>query len=64
MASLISEPNFINNNAYKYENILKSQLTRFIDRSPTFTTYYHINNNDINYYLIIYNILFDACFFI
>lgn len=46
MASLINEPNFINNNVYKYENILKSQLTRFIDRSPTFVTYYHINNDD------------------
>lgn len=46
MASLITEPNFINNNAYKYEHILKSQLTKYIDRTPTFTTYYHINNND------------------
>jgi len=46
MASLISEPDFINSNVYRYENILKSQLTRLIDRSPTFTTYYHINNDD------------------
>lgn len=46
MAFLINEEKYIEDNIFKFENRLNSQVTRFLDKSPTFTTYYHINVND------------------
>lgn len=45
MGNLISDKNFLNDNIFLYEKRLESQYTIFFDnKSPTFTTYYHINN--------------------
>ena len=46
MAFLINEQKMIENNIFEYENRLNSQITRFLDKSPVFTTYYHINSNE------------------
>lgn len=45
MASfLINEEKAINDNIFKYEEKLNSPLNRFLDKSPIFVTYFHINN--------------------
>lgn len=44
MANFINEELFINNNAFRYENSLNSQYTRFLDKPLTFVTYYTISN--------------------
>lgn len=44
MGYIINEKSFINENIFKYEKRLESQYSIFLDRSPTFVTYYHINN--------------------
>lgn len=47
MASLIiDEEKFIEDSAFKYEERINSPLVRFLDRSPVFVTYYHINNDE------------------
>jgi hypothetical protein len=46
MAFLIDEQKLINDNIFKYENRLNSQLSRFLDKSPVFVTYFHINVNE------------------
>ena len=38
------EQNFLNNNIFKFEDRINSQYTRFLDRPPTYTTYYKIND--------------------
>lgn len=43
MARFIDEEKIINNNAFVYEEKLNSQYTRFLERPPTFVTYYAIN---------------------
>ena len=45
MGKFIEDKKFINENIFLYENRLESQYTIFFDgKTPTFTTYYHINN--------------------
>lgn len=44
MGQIISNKTFINDNIFKYEKRLESQYTIFLETSPTFVTYYHINN--------------------
>lgn len=44
MATFINEELIINNNAFKFEDTLNSQYTRFLDKPLTFVTYYTINN--------------------
>ncbi len=44
MGSFISDKSFLNENIFKYEKRLESQYSIFLEESPTFTTYYHINN--------------------
>ena len=44
MGHLIDEKRFINNNIFKYEERMNSQYSRFLDKTPTFITYYNINN--------------------
>ena len=34
----------IDDNIFQYENKIKSPTSRFLDTTPTFTTYYHIDN--------------------
>lgn len=44
MGKLLNDKEFINSNIFKYEQRLESQYTIFLDKTPTFVTYYHINN--------------------
>jgi len=44
LGQIISDKKFINDNIFKYEQRLESQYTIFLDNTPTFVTYYHINN--------------------
>lgn len=45
MGNLITDKNFLNDNIFLFEKRLGSQYTIFFDnKTPTFTTYYHINN--------------------
>lgn len=45
MGNLIPDQSFLNDNIFLYEKRLGSQYTIFFDnKTPTFTTYYHINN--------------------
>ena len=46
MGFLINEEKLMEDNIFKFENRLNSQLTRFLDKSPVFVTYYHINVNE------------------
>lgn len=46
MAYLINEQKLVEDNAFKFENRLNTQLSRFLDKNPVFVTYYHINSND------------------
>lgn len=43
MAYLIEDRKFINENVFKFEQRMESQYTRFLDKSPTFVTYYGIS---------------------
>lgn len=45
MAYMINEQKFINDNAFKFEERLTSPLSKFLDKSPVFVTYFHINPN-------------------
>lgn len=45
MAVIINEQHMIEDNVFKYESRLNSQLNRFLDKTPTFVTYYHINDS-------------------
>ena len=40
----MNEKTFINDNIFKYEKRLESQYSIFTEKTPTFVTYYHINN--------------------
>lgn len=44
MGYLFDEKQYIEENIFLHESRLNSQYSRFLDRSPTFTTYYRINN--------------------
>lgn len=46
MGYLLDEKKMINDNIFLYEERLNSQLSRFLEKSPTFVTYYHINDNE------------------
>ena len=46
MAYLLNEQKMIQDNVFKYEGRINSELSRFLDKSPTFVTYYHINNHE------------------
>lgn len=43
MGFKFDEKALINNNIFKYEDKLNSQYSRFLDRTPTYVTYYNIN---------------------
>lgn len=44
MGYLIDDKQFINDNIIQYEERMNSQYSRFLEKTPTFVTYYHINN--------------------
>lgn len=43
MGFILDEKSFLNNQAFKFEDRLNSQYTKFLDKPPTYVTYYHIN---------------------
>ena len=43
MPFLIDEHRMMNDNVFEYEKRLKSPVSRFIETTPTFVTYYHLN---------------------
>lgn len=45
MAIIINEKRMVEENLFKYEDRLKSPVSRFIETTPTFVTYYHLNND-------------------
>lgn len=45
MPFFIDESKMINDNIFQYEEKMKSPMSRFLDVSPTFSTYYHINDD-------------------
>ena len=46
MAIFVNEQKMIDENIFQYEEKIKSPTSRFLDTTPTFTTYYHINNEE------------------
>lgn len=46
MAMLVNEKKMVENNVFQYEEKLKSPMSRFLDTTPTFVTYYHINADE------------------
>lgn len=46
MAILINEQRLVDDNIFKYEERISSKVSRFLDKSPVFTTYFHINVNE------------------
>ncbi|WP_304576691.1 hypothetical protein [Romboutsia ilealis] len=40
---IFNEQEFVNDNIFKFENKLNSQYSRFLDKSPTYVTYYNIS---------------------
>lgn len=46
MSIIIDEQRMVEDNLFKFESRLKSPVSRFIESSPTFVTYYHINTSD------------------
>lgn len=45
MAVIIDEESMIQSNVLSYENRLHSPMARFIDKTPSYVTYYHINTD-------------------
>lgn len=43
MAFFVNEQKMVEDSTFQFEERIKSPTSRFIDASPTFTTYYHIN---------------------
>ena len=46
MAIILNEQKFVEDNIFKYEDRLNTQVSRFLDKSPVFVLYFHINVND------------------
>lgn len=46
MAILVDEKRMVENNIFEFEDKLKSPTTRFMDTTPTYVTYYHINADE------------------
>ena len=46
MAFFINEERFIDDNVAKLDERVQSTVTRFIEQTPTFVTYYHINTDE------------------
>ena len=46
MAILVDEKRMVENNIFEFEDKLKSPTSRFMDTTPTYVTYYHINADE------------------
>lgn len=46
MAFFVDEQKMIEDNIFKFEDRLNSQVIRFLDKSPFFVTYFHLNVNE------------------
>lgn len=46
MAVIFNEERFVQETMKRFDEQLNSPVARFIDRTPTFTTYYHINSDE------------------
>lgn len=46
MAIILDEHRLVDDTIFKYEERLNTQISRFLDKSPVFTEYYHINANE------------------
>lgn len=46
MGIIVDNKAFINSNIFNHERRIESQYTIFLDKTPTFVTYYHINNTN------------------
>ena len=46
MALFIDEKKMVDESTFQFEDRIKSPVSRFIDTTPTFTTYYHINDGN------------------
>lgn len=46
MALIVNEKKMVENNIFQYEEKLKSPMSRFLDTTPTFVTYYHVNADE------------------
>lgn len=46
MARILDEKRNLDNNIFEYEQRLQSPYNRYIDKYPTYVTYYHINNDE------------------
>ena len=46
MAQIFDEESFVENNILEFDKRLDSPVIRYIDQSPTFVTYFHINNTE------------------
>ena len=46
MSIIVDEQRMVEDNLFKFESRLKSPVSRFIESSPTFVTYYHINTTN------------------
>lgn len=46
MARILDEKRNLDNNVFEYEQRLQSPYNRYIDKHPTYVTYYHINNDE------------------
>lgn len=43
---IFNEQKFVNDNIFKFEDRLNSQYSRFLDKSPTYVTYYNISKTE------------------
>lgn len=43
---VFNEQKFVNDNIFKFEDRLNSQYSRFLDKSPTYVTYYNISKTE------------------
>ena len=46
MAIIVNEKRAIDENVFKYESRVKSPTSRFLESTPVFVDYYHINNDE------------------
>ena len=46
MGIIIDEKQMIENNVFQFEEKLKSPLSRFLDTTPTFVNYYHLDSDE------------------
>ena len=61
MAYLIQDRQFINENIFKFEQRLDSQYNRFLNKNPSFVTYYNISGNEAEIISFLQSIGLGGC---